>query len=602
MGLVRSRYAKQTLRQEARRPLVWGSWALFVAAAELLGRRSPDELHDALGVLGLCAVIAFNLWLYLRGQHPWSQACESAAARVWLRLKRCFPVVGVDLRETPAIRAGIPPVFFWVLAAGWSVVAVRLLVGAHAWTELRTALLSASPTVLFVVEAVIWSTVLAGALFCLGAVALGLFLFLQRTRLPQRADFQRAFLLGTALYTVVVLGLGLLVQSSLPMQIVAGLLLVTLALTVLPWHPSVLLLWRPRGPEFRLRVVEMRFWNHLCEWCAVGVFLALALPLSSASLPAGVAQQTIVSGTLSMILGWAALGFAPVWLWFALLSHMSSWLRNPARPCPTRLQIVGVADRRRRRALRRTLRNAGFRLRFAPSRPREGSLVLRLGSAASEAHASAARSSLCFSWEDLAESETLERIRLRDVVQRRRQFRKGLRKAFYAAKGRYAKGSGFLVAPHLWFAEGLGRDEDDDDHLDTCVGPRFHRVMPLTARHHFHQVMRALGIDLVFLEDGIRWKQFQGVLRTMYEIYDIHGGEQEARGRHFIGIPGVRVILHDLAPTEPWLHSGYPEPEFEDVARARVLHVFRDRGDADDSLTPSWDFDFVPDVPDTVLS
>ena len=38
-------------------------------------------------------------------------------------------------------------------------------------------------------------------------------------------------------------------------------------------------------------------------------------------------------------------------------------------------------------------------------------------------------------------------------------------------------------------------------------------------------------------------------------------------------------MLHDFEVDNPYRAEGYPEPDYEDVARARVLHVFRDRGE-----------------------
>ncbi len=85
-----------------------------------------------------------------------------------------------------------------------------------------------------------------------------------------------------------------------------------------------------------------------------------------------------------------------------------------------------------------------------------------------------------------------------------------------------------------------------------------------------------------------RHRRLKRVLACIFEIHDRFGGERLVDERHFRGIQGVRVILHELHLDTPLLRSGYPEPDYEDLGRARVLHVFRDRGgEEEEVLTPS---------------
>ena len=47
-------------------------------------------------------------------------------------------------------------------------------------------------------------------------------------------------------------------------------------------------------------------------------------------------------------------------------------------------------------------------------------------------------------------------------------------------------------------------------------------------------------------------------------------------------------MLHEVELGNPFRAKGYPEPDYEDLARARVLHVFKDRGGEDESAdTPT---------------
>ena len=79
----------------------------------------------------------------------------------------------------------------------------------------------------------------------------------------------------------------------------------------------------------------------------------------------------------------------------------------------------------------------------------------------------------------------------------------------------------------------------------------------------------------------------------MFEIYDVHGGRQRAEEMHFTGLPGVRVLIHnfDLSDTPRHGRANYPEPDYEDVGRARILHVFKDRGETDieTPVPKSWE-------------
>jgi hypothetical protein len=95
------------------------------------------------------------------------------------------------------------------------------------------------------------------------------------------------------------------------------------------------------------------------------------------------------------------------------------------------------------------------------------------------------------------------------------------------------------------------------------------------------------------VEDGVSLRRFIRVLRMMFEVYDIYGGRLRAEERHFTGLPGVRVIMHDfeLGKTDTLAKPSYPEPQYEEIGRARILHVFKDRGEFSER-------DEVPDAAD----
>jgi len=180
--------------------------------------------------------------------------------------------------------------------------------------------------------------------------------------------------------------------------------------------------------------------------------------------------------------------------------------------------------------------------------------------------------------------------------------RLGLERLFKnVTQRKFGNGHGFWVAPHFWFILGLTRDaaEEEIDLADSpmlsgTVGPAFHRVMPRAARHHLFKLMRALHIDLIFVEDGVKFRRFIKVVRRMFEIFDKHNGEKPAEDVHFLGVPGTRVMIHDFQLDEPFKSETYPEPKYDYLGRARILHVFRDRNEQEELIEPPFDISRSP--------
>jgi hypothetical protein len=194
-----------------------------------------------------------------------------------------------------------------------------------------------------------------------------------------------------------------------------------------------------------------------------------------------------------------------------------------------------------------------------------------------------------------------ERLRRRDEIQSRRKVVAGLERLFKLAASRPSRGgNGYWVAPHLWFIAGLMRDGDDEPDLadntilSRTAGPPYHRVLPRAARHHMYRILRALKVDLIFVEDGVGFRRLRKVLRVLFETYDVHGGRRAAEEVDFRGLPGTRVLIHDFQFDEPFKSEVYPEPKYDYLGRARILHVFRDRGEQEEPLENPFDFERTP--------
>jgi hypothetical protein len=54
------------------------------------------------------------------------------------------------------------------------------------------------------------------------------------------------------------------------------------------------------------------------------------------------------------------------------------------------------------------------------------------------------------------------------------------------------------------------------------------------------------------------------------------------------------VLIHEFQLDEPFRSEVYPEPDYENLGRARILHVFRDRGEQADRLETPLDITHVP--------
>ncbi|MCA8997359.1 MAG: hypothetical protein KDA80_10235 [Planctomycetaceae bacterium] len=192
-------------------------------------------------------------------------------------------------------------------------------------------------------------------------------------------------------------------------------------------------------------------------------------------------------------------------------------------------------------------------------------------------------------------------VRTWEIVQRRILVR-GLKRLFKRkARVPSHQGTGVWIALQHWYVLGMSRDKDEDDPeatmIDHILGPPFHALFTPACRFHFWEICRALEVDLILVEDGISAKRFLRVVRVMFETYDMHGGSQRAEELHFVGLPGVQVVLHEFAmnESESLGRKSYPEPDYDEVGRARILHVFKQRGDHEETPEPSpREFDDVP--------
>jgi hypothetical protein len=360
----------------------------------------------------------------------------------------------------------------------------------------------------------------------------------------------------------------------------------------LPYQLGFSVLWAERSGE-PLRSFDGRWlWS---QWCLLFLVTIDVIVLACGDrlwTVSGMPRTATMPGTLFLgsLLAWTSAVTVLV-----LLCHRcrAVWLTHQLQPHLSRLpalRIVGDLSRRERRAIRQSLQVLGWQGRFGRRLLSEGEIGVELTAAQLLELRIAADG--CPSPEQLRRvlgEDNLRTWKRRVEVHRRRQLVRGLEKLFKRMAGaRRAGGSGFWIGLQHPFILGMSRDDGrhvvwdrNSTVLDEIVGPPFHTVMTHAARYHYRQISAALQIDLVFVEDGVSLRRFVRVLRMMFEVYDVYGGRMRAEERHFTGLPGVRVIMHDfeLGKTEQLAKPAFPEPQYEEIGRARILHVFKDRGE-----------------------
>jgi hypothetical protein len=177
-----------------------------------------------------------------------------------------------------------------------------------------------------------------------------------------------------------------------------------------------------------------------------------------------------------------------------------------------------------------------------------------------------------------------------------------------ARAGRRDRGEGFLFAPHWWPSDRMYRDSwHDEDLSEGSAGPDFHRHYGQPARRLLRRILKALAIDLIYIEDGVPSAQVLVALRLCLRHYDATGGDegrdQLIEERHLSSPPGLHLALQEieLDLTTRDL-GGYKEPSYESLSRARVLLILRVRGGEEEPEDDPFAFTSEPGWVDRFLS
>ncbi|MFO0937944.1 MAG: hypothetical protein U0798_15690 [Gemmataceae bacterium] len=587
------------LRQLVPRGQRWFTFwiSAVLVGLELFGRSGASaDYHDVLAVVVLISVLSLALIRHRKDPLPWMSWLERRFDRIGRRAMRLRHEFGLDLRGDPPLPRKLPNL---VPAAYLGTLAVVGLFSL-AWYLLPDGwrqCVSYMPYVLYLlVIGTIWAGLIA---VIIAGVMIPVRLF--ETLIESFATGSKPAV--AAAYMVSMLFLSFSLPAIIPLAFAGLMLLGCAAAMVLVRDASPAIVWKSQESK---RVSSVP----LPKVFALGIGLVTLLVVTFVVAACGISVMSRPNWTGSMPLtatvgSWAAWFIPGVLLVLVtMIWHVSR--SNPARRTPPTVHVVTDSSAIDVRPIRDTIGGWGWDLTVGPLPSGSQDVGIRIvPNELSEAREFDPGWPLKVSLEDLATESLKDRLVRRDEIQLRRYGFRGLKKLFKRAglqKG--TGGSGVLFAPHWWFIEGLDREEEPDGDGDEDydigrlrrVGPSYDSILSPRVRQHWYTVLRAAEIDLIFIEDGVNYKSFERVLRQILEIYDRSAGQRKAEDHFFRGIPKVKVMIHDYAPGQSFNPGNdYPEPQFMELSRARVLHVFKDRGDVTELEDVPFDMSWEPE-------
>jgi hypothetical protein len=594
----------------------------ILAGIELLGRHCQADWQDALLGIVLALLVAAITRRHMQRPLAWVDRLNLLGRGMQFLWRRYSCTVGIDLRGRPPLSYRVPgPLLVAVAAlAIWTI--LMAVAARHFPSDARAIAVQVCYLVYLVSLMVLWAACLVGILVGIIPALMIHDWFAGTFTGPGRRP------LWPELCTIAGYFIALTVAAvCLPLWVpfvfsVAPLILLMLAGLARSLGDAQMV-WRYKG-RGSISVMPLHSWLTL----QAAIFTLLAVDLGMTTCGASLVgfDTGITTMPITMLLGKAVAWMTPGFLW-CIIGHLA-WAKacDPARPYRPVLHLQGDLDPVNRRSILQFFHVRGWKIRTSHASPRPLDVCVQL---VRDPTPIAEDADVTWPMQvralDLLDPDVYWRLERRLSVLQRRQLLAGIRKLFkVAARRKYANGTGYWVAPHLWPILGLCRDTDDDDFNDRdstilshTIGPHYRRVLAHAARHHAYQILSGVEVDMILVEDGVGFQRFRRVLRMLFEVYDIHGGRRRAEELHFVGVRGIRVIIHEFRLDNPFQSDVYPEPDYEDLGRARILHIFRDRDEheepadvpADDanqpvpaSEAPAIYCSRVSDVPDSSLA
>lgn len=582
-------------------------WVLVYMGLEVLGRNYPGRPMEVAGLAILAVMLGFSLRQH--AQRPFILITRSLAIlrELVAPIGRFIRSLGVDFREQPEFSPGLPRLLTRGVGLALSLVLLTSLCASLLPEPVLPSLASSFFVFYLLATSLLWATMIGFGLvlvFLIVAVIHDEFVgrFLGQGRRNMRQEVS------------VLLGLGvllLLAASLLPEWVapaaILGLFVLGLGVICWPGGPTATLIWTSEREPVAVRRFDYR-WISASELVLVNsLSLTLVLISTGSQIFAAVDEPEMVLTTyLGKGFAWLAVGGVSAELFLLMRFLRRGRRQDPGRVCKPVLRVEGCTSKSQELYLRGPLEALGWKLRFdtADPAPTDVRVVIQQAPAAeAEADLFQVRPwPRAIDLNQIDDLDLLHQLKRRDAVQKRRLLMRGLEKLFKRAARRvFKRGAGFWLGLQFWYVVGMSRDVDEEQ-IDFeegafvlgIIGPPYYRMFSDAVRSHYAEIMRALELDLVFVEDGVGFRGLQKTLRILFEVYDMHAGKQRAEERHFMGVQGVRVIIHDFSPQRTFVSEVYPEPDYKEVGRGRILHIFKDREDDAQRVVPNLDLTNLP--------
>lgn len=554
------------------------AWGTFCACLEFFLPGGSSSWWDVLAVAINLVFIGLVVWLrdYLDPSFTFGLKRIVQKLKSWI-FQYIFRI-GVDFRGTPPMEKRIPTFFVVTGLISLGIVVLTFL-SPHSFPfgfREKSVALSSSLYIMALTCLWLWDFFVA---FISGYFA---WIHINDSIQTGRNDRLKGKVshigIPLALF-LCVLCASLLLPVYLPFYLMLGVVTIS---TVMSWFipsHSFRLVWQSfdNSKIYHLSLVWVLF---------IGLSSVVGFNILTSALATMSSWTTNIKGPtiwVGLISGWSGVLGGVAWLWTTSLRLMLLSNKDPSRPVPTSLKLLHVPQDPE---FKDSLESKGFILSKESSRH---TTELRLNEDAPRQRVTYSSSEKV--WQihpyDLLHAEVLSELKALDRQSRRQEILEVIQECLNKAKDRHFEaGSGYWFAPHLWYLKGMTRDTDESDSI--FVSLPYHQIFTKEARHHCYELYTGLDLDLIFIEDAVKVESVIQVFNQVFDRLDLWG-KHRIEDHHIRGIPSVRVLIHSFENKVEWKNENYPEPDYEEISRARILHIMKDRGGDEDPVIPDFD-------------